>query len=131
MSVNTSIFTLIAIAMDRYTAIIHPLKKKSSKKGTKVTKEEEEMRRRMCIRSYTTHTFLQGLFCSRDVHFFRMGGPDRIRSERGGKMAKVENMPKMLLIVKKLKSYRTIKRSKVIKTYMCTCEQKCLFVIKP
>lgn len=36
VSVNTSIFTLIAIALDRYNAIIHPLRGKSSKKGTKV-----------------------------------------------------------------------------------------------
>eukprot|EP00095_Tigriopus_kingsejongensis_P012396 maker-scaffold682_size112745-snap-gene-0.12 protein:Tk12396 transcript:maker-scaffold682_size112745-snap-gene-0.12-mRNA-1 annotation:"lymnokinin receptor" len=36
VSVNTSIFTLIAIALDRYNAIIHPLRGKSSKKGTKI-----------------------------------------------------------------------------------------------
>ena len=30
--------TLIAIAMDRYSAIIHPFRKKSSKQGTKASK---------------------------------------------------------------------------------------------
>ena len=39
VSVNTSIFTLVAIAQDRYGAIVHPLRGKSSKKATKVKRE--------------------------------------------------------------------------------------------
>ena len=39
VSVNTSIFTLVAIAQDRYRAIVHPLRGKSSKKVTKVRKQ--------------------------------------------------------------------------------------------
>ena len=39
VSVNTSIFTLVAIAQDRYRAIVHPLRGKSSKKATKVGKQ--------------------------------------------------------------------------------------------
>ena len=39
VSVNTSIFTLVAIAQDRYRAIVHPLRGKSSKKVTKVGRQ--------------------------------------------------------------------------------------------
>ena len=39
VSVNTSIFTLVAIAQDRYGAIVHPLRGKSSKKATKVNRK--------------------------------------------------------------------------------------------
>ena len=39
VSVNTSIFTLVAIARDRYRAIVHPLRGKSSKKVTKVGRQ--------------------------------------------------------------------------------------------
>ena len=41
VSVNTSIITLIAIALDRYQAILYPFSKKSSKRETKAAAAKE------------------------------------------------------------------------------------------